>query len=639
MPSNLSQAADPQSPTPAPRSSRGYQATLVFVLFFLLFLVVVSRYIQYLSDDALISLRYAQRLLEGKGLTWTDGRPVEGYSNLLWVLLVAGVGAFGVELIQAARLLGIACVAVIIGVILRLYVFSDRLHSTWLPISAGLLFLVMAGPVAVWTIGGLEQPLFAALLALSIFFALKLLDGGRLETRNLLLLSLALGLMCITRPDGPIFVVATGVALLFGRRDLGRKLWLLLLFPLLLYGGHLIFRVAYYGEWVPNSALVKLEPSAAHAADGLAYVLGGGMALFPFSMLTIISLAVLCLNRQKRAVGVYLALTAGLWGLYLIVIGGDVFAAYRHFMPLAVIFTFAIIEGVDTMLEWLRKREKASAPRVALVSVLLVVAYGINQYLDAGNRWAISEHWVWSCQDLAVFLKEAFQEEQPVVAMTTAGCIPYWTDFPGIDMLGLNDYYIAHHPPSDTGSGFIGHELGDSEYILGREPDIILFHVGSETPRGLPGLLSLPETARFREQYAPVRLQLASGLEATIWVRKSSPRVGMRERANGFVIPGYLLKSGDGYLPLIQREDGGPRVQLEGGEMAYVETGLGLDQQESLSVSSIEAKSMEACVEPGDDGTTRLLLRAREKLAFESIMLHRGPAGPGSGSVAVERCP
>ncbi|MGB5702608.1 MAG: hypothetical protein WBM48_07315, partial [Polyangiales bacterium] len=37
-------------------------------------------------DDAFISLRYAQRLLEGHGLTWTDGPPVEGYSNLLWVL-------------------------------------------------------------------------------------------------------------------------------------------------------------------------------------------------------------------------------------------------------------------------------------------------------------------------------------------------------------------------------------------------------------------------------------------------------------------------------------------------------------------------------------------------------------------------
>src|SRR5687768_11268585 len=37
-------------------------------------------------DDAFISLRYADRLVAGDGLTWTDGERVEGYSNLLWVL-------------------------------------------------------------------------------------------------------------------------------------------------------------------------------------------------------------------------------------------------------------------------------------------------------------------------------------------------------------------------------------------------------------------------------------------------------------------------------------------------------------------------------------------------------------------------
>ena len=40
----------------------------------------------FIADDAFISLRYARRLLDGHGLTWTDGQPVEGYSNLLWVL-------------------------------------------------------------------------------------------------------------------------------------------------------------------------------------------------------------------------------------------------------------------------------------------------------------------------------------------------------------------------------------------------------------------------------------------------------------------------------------------------------------------------------------------------------------------------
>src|SRR5258705_420403 len=56
-------------------------------------LLHVRHYRPFLADDALISLRYANRLLHGHGLTWTDGPRVEGYSNLLWVLMNAGLGA------------------------------------------------------------------------------------------------------------------------------------------------------------------------------------------------------------------------------------------------------------------------------------------------------------------------------------------------------------------------------------------------------------------------------------------------------------------------------------------------------------------------------------------------------------------
>jgi hypothetical protein len=73
----------------------------------------------FFSDDAFISLRYAQRLAHGQGLTWTDGDRTEGYSDLLWVLLqmpgfwlrldpvawARGVGLFG-------TLLGVWCVGV-----------------------------------------------------------------------------------------------------------------------------------------------------------------------------------------------------------------------------------------------------------------------------------------------------------------------------------------------------------------------------------------------------------------------------------------------------------------------------------------------------------------------------------------------
>src|SRR5262245_7687999 len=63
-------------------------------------------YMPFIADDALISLRYAKRLIDGSGLTWNSGERVEGYSNLLWVLSSSAMGMAGVDLITAVRVLG-----------------------------------------------------------------------------------------------------------------------------------------------------------------------------------------------------------------------------------------------------------------------------------------------------------------------------------------------------------------------------------------------------------------------------------------------------------------------------------------------------------------------------------------------------
>ena len=39
-------------------------------------------------DDSFISFRYARNLLEGHGLVYNPGEPVEGYTNFLWTLVM-----------------------------------------------------------------------------------------------------------------------------------------------------------------------------------------------------------------------------------------------------------------------------------------------------------------------------------------------------------------------------------------------------------------------------------------------------------------------------------------------------------------------------------------------------------------------
>ena len=67
-------------------------------------------------------------------------------------------------------------------------------------------------------------------------------------------------LICLTRPDGPLWVAATAIVVSFvwNKRAgytaaLMRLAWLMLL-PALAVVAQLVFRIAYYGDWVPNTA-------------------------------------------------------------------------------------------------------------------------------------------------------------------------------------------------------------------------------------------------------------------------------------------------------------------------------------------------------------------------------------------------
>src|SRR5690606_19228038 len=180
----------------------------------------------YMPDDSLISARYAERLIEGHGLTWTDGERVEGYSNLLWTVAVAAIGALGIDILDAMRLLGVLCTTAAFLAISRAY--APRTFTEVIPPTVAALVLASAGPIGAWAIGGLEQSMVAVLLAWALVAVFPILDGEDESTRRALLVGIPLGLLCWTRPDGPLFtaVFAGVIVLLFRLRRTGWRLGL-----------------------------------------------------------------------------------------------------------------------------------------------------------------------------------------------------------------------------------------------------------------------------------------------------------------------------------------------------------------------------------------------------------------------------
>jgi hypothetical protein len=500
-------------------------------------------YFPYFADDSFISLRYAQRLIDGYGLTWTEGIPVEGYSNLLWTLIMAAFGWIGVDMVFAARLVGVG-LAIANSYLIVKYI-SRRVENATVIIGIVLLFYSFSGTVAVWSIAGLEQPLVAFLALSAIYNFLNFKDYN---TKNSLWLSsLSLGLLAITRPDGAMLAgILFMVYLFWNRKELKKALpnaAILVLFTAIFYIGQLAFRLYYYGDYVPNTAHVKVSPSLYHAWYGLKYTLR-----FAKSIAVLVLIAFACisyLNKENRERFILYLVILASWFAYLSFIAGDIFMAFRHHYYTIVVLMLLLSDGLPKLIKDLNK-QKLTKP-FAIILSLGAMFYVYHQFENNNYENIETYHWTLHQKTLGLALKDVFEEEQPLIAVDAAGSIPYWTKFPALDMLGLNDYHIARNKPGDMGGGFIGHELGDPEYTMDMRPDIFEIHAGLRTPHWYidSAVMRHPEFV----DYIPIGLYVEEyngfDFSGVLWFDKYSRKVGVKEKENRLIIPGYLFLPND----------------------------------------------------------------------------------------------
>src|SRR6185436_7553345 len=113
-------------------------------------------------DDAYITFRYARHLAEGYGLgAWNrTGEHVEGYSSLLWTLLLAGAARLGVDIRLASKVLGAAAALVAIAALVCRR--DDR------PAFLAGLFLAVYAPFVFYAASGMEAVAFTSLVTLAL---------------------------------------------------------------------------------------------------------------------------------------------------------------------------------------------------------------------------------------------------------------------------------------------------------------------------------------------------------------------------------------------------------------------------------------------------------------------------------------
>ncbi len=567
---------------PAGGRSRGLVAVLAALVGWGALALHARHWWPYLSDDALISLRYARRLLDGHGLTWTDGPAVEGYSNLLQVLACAALGALGLELVDAARAVGLGASAAWIGAAAWLGARDGPAGA-----AAAVAVLAASGVVGVWAIGGLEQPLVGALLALTL---VGVVDGQRR------LAMAAMVLLAWARPDAPLLVALVVVgAWLGGGQDRRAALqaFALAVPAALATLAQLAFRLWTYDDWVPNTAHVKLPGGSDQLDSGALYVWEALGAHGP--SLALAGLGLVLGGVSAPAVRRLAVPLVGGWLAYVVWIGGDIFPAYRHFVP-ALVGLAALAGTAGAGLARLR----GGGP---VLAVALVLGAGLQVRTQLSHRaWLRADHerWVWDGQVIGQLLGVAFPGAR--VAVSAAGCVPYWSGLPALDMLGLNDRWIATHPPADAG-GWVGHTLGDGAYVLEQAPDLLLFcgprGGGTACYRSEHELLDLPA---FEEGHRLVRVlgEDPHEVPAEVWVRLDG-RGGLVRQAGSVTVPGWLVEG-----PGAARWDGAALVRPVGAEPARLVLppfAAGLQVREVAGQGGLQAEVVAGVLQVSGPGT------------------------------------
>jgi len=421
-----------------------------------------------LVDDAFISFRYAHNLAQGQGLVFNPGERVEGYTNFLWTMLLAGCAWLGLDLVPASKTLSIlATLGTLAGLsALGRALFAGRPRAG---LQAGLPPLLYAtmGSQARHVVSGMETPLFVLLVTLAVYVGIyrrqPLLTGG------------LFALAAMTRPEGLMYLVLFCGYQLLTTRDgrLPQTLTLLAGF-LALYGAYFLWRYAYYGYLLPNTFYAKA--SGFHwmrLARGWDYLrqLVSWWGLAPFLLLASLSLLSL---RREQSWGLFLLFVLATLA-YFVFVGGDfiVWFGPRFLMPILPFLLLMSVEGLTRLnqVAWLAQRVGLWVELLA-AGLLLVNAYGFSwpaRYFDADifttqmRGWAELGRWI-----------ATNTPPDTSLASDAAGLIPFYSSRHTIDMYGKTDLHIAHLDLAGRSPGIVAHEKFDPYYVLQRQPDCIV---------------------------------------------------------------------------------------------------------------------------------------------------------------------
>lgn len=468
-------------------------------------------YVRHYSDDAYISLRYARNLADGLGPVWNPGERVEGYTNFLWMAILAGIHKLGMDLVAASLVLAYLSMLATLLLCWKIWeLWAGEAPALGRPaiLAVSLLAIGLNDAVVFWGFSGLETPFAAMLLILAVYLWMRESRGQAIPWS-----ALALSAAAMTRPE-MVLVAGVGGAFTaweaYDRRDAVaiRRLVLWVVFFAGTYGSYFLWRYTYYGYLFPNTFYAKVGSNADGLSRGIDYLRNFGVS-YLFLPLIVGAAALSFEGTKLRRDSLHILAVVAVWAAAVAVEGGDAFPHGRFLAPLVPLLYLAGVSGLAALLT-----RAVPDPRQLATLALLGLALGglalarasVDNGLDTDRR-AMEERRL-----LGLWLHDNVPSDY-TIGVYAAGAVSYYSQLPTLDMLGLTDKVIAHSDVPDFGRGLAGHEKYNIDYALNDvRPAIIL--LGDAAPfietkdylRGMepglvPGLNVLLQDDRTWEEY------------------------------------------------------------------------------------------------------------------------------------------
>lgn len=475
----------------------------------------------YMPDDAYITYRYAENLAAGRGLVFNAATPpVEGYSNLSWIVLLAGLARLGLDLpvwaAQIGRVLSLLNLLLVYG--LSVAIVRQR---GWALVAPALLALT--APYALWARGGLETMWYATLLLVSLGLVWLGL-GGRIWPWPLA--AVALFTLTLTRHDGAIPVATSGLIVLWWalgrarqptaageqagspvqrvRRTPGMVAGLtsfaVLTMALLAYNW---WRGQYFGQLVPAPFFSRLgatisDPSAISNTIASYFTRGPHYSAYGDLLVPLFAAAVAGCWLGRRATlrdGLLLLPVAGLSALYFS--SQSYNPGIRYMVPLLPLLYLYAQRPLIGLLQYVAQQAGAGWRRVAAPLALGAVV-AVFLLVMAPRTWAdgdsAEQAKLRSLVPLGQWLHN-FAPPGATVALQDIGTVAYYSGVQVID----------NNPGALTNGDLIyrAGQQGFADITLKPRPTFLVFTAFShETPNFYGEFTALQQDPRFTQGYS-----------------------------------------------------------------------------------------------------------------------------------------